>query len=320
MTRLIHQPHDKFFKQAMADIRVARDFFEEHLPAEILAQLDLSTLKLEKQSFIDESYKATEADVLYSVTLVAGERAYLYLLCEHQTNIDDLIGFRLLVSRVRIIETHLKQHRKKSLPVVYSMVIYTGEKAWNAPLDFYELFGAQSELARQILLQPYQLIDVQRLGDDELRQHRWSGLVAFVLKYRKVRDFANFLETMLPWLQELASQEGSLFARAVLSYIVDGIQEKDAKLFIEKSQQYLTTTLQEEAMTLAQVFREEGHEQGLKLGLQQGLQQGIEQGIEQGMEKIISSMLCRGLTAAEIAKLTGLSLSEIEALQPLNQF
>jgi hypothetical protein len=38
--KLIHQAHDKLFKIAMADIRVARDFFQHHLPAHILALIN----------------------------------------------------------------------------------------------------------------------------------------------------------------------------------------------------------------------------------------------------------------------------------------
>lgn len=66
MTTLIHQPSDKFFKQSMADIRVARDFFETHLSAEILERVDLSTLQLQKNTFIDDTYKSSEADLVYT--------------------------------------------------------------------------------------------------------------------------------------------------------------------------------------------------------------------------------------------------------------
>ncbi len=54
----------------MSDIRVASDFFKEHLPAVLLSKLDLTTLSLQKSTFIDEAYQATEADLLYSVKLV----------------------------------------------------------------------------------------------------------------------------------------------------------------------------------------------------------------------------------------------------------
>lgn len=36
--------HDKTFKTTISDVRVAREFFSEHLPDTVLALIDLSTL------------------------------------------------------------------------------------------------------------------------------------------------------------------------------------------------------------------------------------------------------------------------------------
>ena len=86
MNSPIHQPHDKLFKLSMKDIRVARAFFKNHLPVDILEQLDLDTLKWESNSFVDDAFKATEADVVYSLKQ-GTEVAYLYLLCENQSGV-----------------------------------------------------------------------------------------------------------------------------------------------------------------------------------------------------------------------------------------
>src|SRR5262245_52206582 len=151
MPKLIHQPHDKLFKQSMADIRVAKNFFETNLPSHMSNEIKLETLKLNKHTFIDSTFQTTEADVLYTVNTNKG-LAYLYLLCEHQTEIDDQIAFRLLVYTARIMDMHLKQNPKSPLPIVYPMVIYTGEKEWESSKDIFDLFQENADLARQILL------------------------------------------------------------------------------------------------------------------------------------------------------------------------
>lgn len=214
MTQLIHQPNDKLFKQAMADSRVAKEFFTHHLPAELLAHVDLDSLVLTPHSFIDEAYKATEADVVYRLML-DGQPAYVYLLVENQSRIDNMMAFRLWVYTARLMELHHKQYPDKPLLVVYSLVVYTGQKPWDAPYDIFGLFGEQAEIAKEYLLKPYQLIEVQRLDDTALRQQLWSGVVEFVLKYREVRDLAQFLETLLPWLTELERQAGVTLAKNV---------------------------------------------------------------------------------------------------------
>jgi predicted transposase/invertase (TIGR01784 family) len=98
------------------------------------------------------------------------ETAYLYILCEHQSEIDKDIAFRLLVYVIRIIELHRKQNPGGSLPLVYPLVIYSGEKVWNSPTNIFELFGKEKDLAEQIFFKLFQLIDIVRLNDEELKQ------------------------------------------------------------------------------------------------------------------------------------------------------
>jgi predicted transposase/invertase (TIGR01784 family) len=64
-------------------------------------------------------------------------------------------------------------------------------------------------------------------------------------------------------------------------------------------------------------------EEGEKKGMEKGIEQGIQQGIQQGMEKgelskalqIAQGMLVEKLPMELIAKLTGLTLDEVESLQ-----
>lgn len=303
MMQFIHQPHDKFFRLSMSDVRVAKDFFYAHLPAELLQKVDLSTLKLQKESFVDDAFKTTEADVIYTVKL-DGAPAYFYLLCEHQSNIDETIAFRLFVYIVRIIEMHLRQSPKTSLPIVYPLVIYTGEKPWDAPREIFELFGEQRDLAKQLLLQPYQLVDVQCFSDEELQKHQWSGLVEFILKYRRLQNFEQYLETVFPWLNKIEIHQGSSFVKIVLNYITrnNSVGAADKVLFIQKANQYLSEQLRGEAMTLAEMWRQEG------------MEKGIQKGIQQDRQEVALRMLKEGLEFDFIAEMTQLTLEDLQAL------
>jgi hypothetical protein len=72
---------------------------------------------------------------------------------------------------------------------------------------------------------------LQRCSDDELQQQRWSGLVQFALKYQQVKDFARYLDTLLPWIRELAAHsQGDLLGRIVLNYLLDGIEADNITL------------------------------------------------------------------------------------------
>ncbi|MFP3524371.1 Rpn family recombination-promoting nuclease/putative transposase, partial [Pantoea sp. SIMBA_072] len=66
-------PHDATFRQFLTHPDVARDFMELHLPAELRAICDLSTLKLESGSFVEDDLRQYFSDVLYSLKTTAGE-------------------------------------------------------------------------------------------------------------------------------------------------------------------------------------------------------------------------------------------------------
>lgn len=73
----------------------ARDFIQLHMPVELLRLCDLTTLKLESGSFIEEDLRAYFSDVLYSLKTTTGE-GYIHVLIEHQSTPDRHMAFRLL--------------------------------------------------------------------------------------------------------------------------------------------------------------------------------------------------------------------------------
>ena len=46
--------------------------------------------------------------------------------------------------------------------------------------DIFNLFGNNRELAKSTLLQPFQLVDVRQIPDEQLRRRLWSGTMEFV--------------------------------------------------------------------------------------------------------------------------------------------
>lgn len=265
----------------MAQVQVAREFFQAHLPADIQQHLDFSTLKIEKDTFVDDAFKASEADLLYSVTLQNKSIAYLYLLCEHLSSIDKNVAFRLLVYLIDIMKQHRAQHPNDPLPVVMPLVLYTGETPWSAPLDIFPLFGEQEALARRLWPPAYQLIDVHRITDDTMKQQEFSGLMEFILKHAKARDIETFLSTAFPWLTTAAKknlQEALLLAKNVVFYVSDINEALDKPTLNRLANQHLNTPLRSELMTLTEQLRQEGKQEGLQIGIQQGMQQGMQQG------------------------------------------
>lgn len=120
-------PHDATFRQFLTQPDIARDFMNIHLPAELLAICDLSTLKLESGSFVEDDLRQYFSDVLYSLKTTAGD-GYVHVLIEHQSSPDKHMAFRLIRYAVAAMQRHLEAGHKK-LPWSYRYCSTRGSAA-----------------------------------------------------------------------------------------------------------------------------------------------------------------------------------------------
>ena len=306
----IHSAHDRFFKRALADKRVAQDFLKHHLSDEIKNLIDFKSLKLEKSSYIDDKLRSGEADVLFSAT-IGGQLGYFYILVEHQSSVDPLMSLRLLIYIVHIMMDHVKKHGGTELPIVYPMVFYHGESRYTAVTDIFELFGEHKELAKKIFLQPHHLIDVTQIRDEELQKRVWSGTLEFVYKHIYAREFLKHLEGIKPQFRELERKEGENFIMVLLEYVIERVNLDDPKPMVNFIRSTFSQSMEEKAMTLGDRLRAEGYEQGIE--------QGKYQGIEQDRRAIAVNMLREGCDVDFIVRVTGLESMKIRELQAEHQ-
>ena len=69
--------HDTFFKNSIADLTVAREFFLEYLPAHVSKDIDFSTLRQEKEEFLDYVLRPGQVDLLFSVKFKKDKDLYI---------------------------------------------------------------------------------------------------------------------------------------------------------------------------------------------------------------------------------------------------
>ncbi len=91
----VHNPHDAFFRDMMENKKRAVNFFKNYLPADILKLVDIKTLQIKKESFIEKELKRFYSDILYQVA-IKDSKAYIYLLFEHQSSPNRWMALRLL--------------------------------------------------------------------------------------------------------------------------------------------------------------------------------------------------------------------------------
>jgi len=81
----INHPHDKFFKIVFSEIENTIDFISKIFPADVVNLLNLNSLKLEKDSFLDEKLKDSFSDLVFSIKLKTKNKIKISLLFEHKT-------------------------------------------------------------------------------------------------------------------------------------------------------------------------------------------------------------------------------------------
>ena len=317
----ISTPHDRYFRSVMTDIRVARDFFKHNLPERIKKIIDLNSLNLCKESYIDEHLKLGITDILYSAN-IQQQSAYLYLLVEHQSSEDELMPFRILKYICDIMDHHMNKTKGKILPIVVPMVFYHGKKAYSHSTDILDLFGENKALAEEIQFKPFKLIDMSQIPDEEIRQRQWSGIMEFVTKHIDARNFMRYLELSMSLLNAIAELNGHDYIIKTLKYIVLSGRIKNEQAFVEIVEESLPT-LGDDIMTLAEIWLQRGMNQGLEKGFEQGRHEGEMagkfkgklEGKLEGKQEIAQKLLIRGYSISEIVQITGLSEEALVELE-----
>ncbi|WP_425360655.1 MULTISPECIES: Rpn family recombination-promoting nuclease/putative transposase [unclassified Candidatus Tisiphia] len=303
--------HDEIFRKSMENPIVAKEFLATHLPKDVLALIDNTSLKLEKDSFIEPDLSETISDVLFSVKF-NDQDGYIFLLLEHQSTVDKMMAFRLFKYMINICDRYLTTNPKaKRLPLIYPLILYNGKKKYNASLNIWNLFS-HPDLARGFWTNDCQLINVHDIPDEELKKKVWSGILLFFLKHIHERQLLKRwqeISHLLPKLSKITI--GHDHIRNLLSYTLTFIEQSD-KIELEKIlKNSLTKEKGEELMpSIAQVWKEEG----IQIGVQDGIKIGVQDGIRIGEAKLIKMMINNGSSIEEIARITGLSITKINEL------
>ena len=249
--------HDALFTTSLSDPRIVKDFLQQHLPSNLLAAVDLATLEVCKDKFIDENLDTRFTDMLYRLKLKNSEQdAYVATLLEHRSTPQKYMPLRVLHYECSIMKQHLKLYGR--VPLVFSLVYYNGKKRWHYPLDLKALIDAPTELIEQYALKPFQLVELNQISDEALRQHVWSGLLGIVMKHIYDRDILPVLEKILTWLKAAEQQNGHEFVRSLLYYIYKKGDIPNATEFQALISTQLSEDIGKEIMTLAQLHTEQG--------------------------------------------------------------
>jgi predicted transposase/invertase (TIGR01784 family) len=309
MSKKTASPHDGLFKSFLTTPETARDFLDIHLPAHLRKVCDLSTLKLQPGSFLEDDLRAYYSDVLYSMKTEHGD-GYVYALIEHQSSPDLHMGFRMVRYAIAAMQQHLDAGNKE-LPLVIPLLFYHGRiSPYPYSLNWLDNF-AEPAVAKALYTHAFPLIDVTVMDDNEIMQHKRVALLELVQKHIRTRDLQDFIEQLVTLL--LIDNITDSQVNTLMEYILQVGETNDLhSLFTTLAKQ--VPKHEDKLMTIAEQLRQEGLQQGLQQGENKGLLRGRQEGQQEAKSAMARNLLLAGVDKEIIIKTTGFSIDELATL------
>ena len=116
----------------------------EILASELVELIDFSQLTQINRSFIPNTLREQESDIVFRVPLrseIEKDEVLIYILIEHQSTVDIIMGFRVLFYMSQIWDYQRREWDSQNVPnnerrfrPIIPIVYYTGSQQWKTPL------------------------------------------------------------------------------------------------------------------------------------------------------------------------------------------
>jgi len=295
MKKPANKPHDHFVRRALSHRRLARSFFQLHLPPGLRDGLDLDKLEMTGDSFIDLKLRESVSDMVFSAPLKSG-KAYIYLLLEHKSHGLDELPAPMEKYRLEAMSHYARASGKKRYPLVVPRALYHGKKPYRGPLRLQDCIDAPAEMIELAFQSSFLLVDLSRYSDDELKTQAWTGVFHLMLKHIRDPDILRRLVPLLPLMRDIEKESGGLaFLEIVFRYLFQAARVENINEVIEVAVKSLNTETEEAVMTIAEQLRAEGK--------------------RETQSEVALELINEGLGLEFIAKVTKLPLDEVRKLK-----
>lgn len=301
-------PHDAAFKGFMSKVDNARDFFDIHLPAHIKQLCHFDTLAITNTSFIDKQLRSRFSDVLYTVETQQGD-GYIYMLVEHQSSPDKLMGWRLMHYAFLAMNQHLQQGNK-DLPLVVPVLFYHGKVSPYPYAQPWTHCFHWPDIATDLYSKTFPIVDITVIDDDELVNHRKVAVMELAMKHKDLRDeFQRVVPLLAQALNQHYNNDDDIIT--ILNYLFITVDSIHFEYIV---QQLSETTEKHQGVIMNIALRLQ--EKGRKEGIEEGFGRGIEEGRKEAYQQQLATaqyLLKSGIDVELVISSTGLSREEINS-------
>lgn len=203
-----HQYHDKIFKEILDNKKELANFMKKYLKCEEIKEENVEKYN---RKFVTKNLKSKESDIIYKI-----KNRNVFILIEHQSKIDYRMPERITEYCIELIRSVIKVRNKNTAyPLIYPIVLYTGNKKWDAPLT---LGDSQEEYCDfpQLNYPKYNLVDVNNYSKEKLIDEK--SMIAKAMLFEKIETKEEFEKTMYLLMKKGLNKEEVKCIKMILNY------------------------------------------------------------------------------------------------------
>lgn len=292
------------------------------LAREIADHLDFHQAEQINRSLLSVTLQKRETDLLYRVPFIEAEQEiWIYVLLEHQSTPERLMGLRMLDYMVRVWDIQRRrwedEHKPENqcrLSPILPIVLYTGQDSWSVLPTLETIMQAPAALAPFIPRHETLFLNLREMPAEALQ----GTAIAYALQLLQARDapkeeFKRILAGVVTHLEQLSEEHQAAWRRA-LQFLLLLIQyqravnerEELVTLVIDVTRGNHREEVKDMVLTGAQALKQEGSSEIL-------LTQLIDKfgKLPANVEMTVKEMSLTGLKQLAHRILTAQTLSEL---------
>ena len=286
--------HDKLFKIILSNKQEAVGFIKMVMkPKE---DITTKNIELYNKEYITEKFEKRETDITYKIA-----EKNLYIIIEHQSTVDRTMPYRIQRYKMLLMNEIVNKKEMKKVgyefPRVIAIVLYTGRSKWKVeklddlqrPLEWYK------EIDKE-----FELVDVNKYTEEELMKDELVITKAMLIEKqkdaRKVIDILNKINQIVKNKPEKIKLLLEILKFILLNSKSEEIRKEADKIIKEYKGG------EEAVLNMVNIYNK-------------ALDEQREAGDRQRQIKTAKRLLKEKMKPEFIAKITDLSIEEIEKLK-----
>jgi len=270
----VKNPHDKLVKFMLSRGNNFQILLEKNLSKELLNLLDIQTIKIIKETFIDSLLSETKGDIVAECSYkskISGKnkKALLLFLFEHKSYNDFMVLLQNLNYMISIWKLKLDgiawNNKPDEFEIIVPIVFYHGKEPWKVPLEFNALFNTENEeLLKYIPNYKYEFIQVTKEQFELYSSYKDLLLLTKALYYNSQNQMEFNYRELLYLCRDEFNIHGYEVFNSITMYVLN-TSDVAVDDYIEATKNILFSSENEEtAMSTAERLYKQGYDEAKK--------------------------------------------------------